>query len=142
MPSMESTYRFKLSRILEQMSDLFAVKLAQMGMTPKHYGLLLAVYKAPNMTQRDVAGFLKIDRSTTGKLVDMLEEKGFLKRNDHPTDRRAYVLALTPAGAEIVLQLWQSLVLSEQSALYGLSEDEISTFSRLLNKILENKKEK
>ena len=72
----------------------------------------------------------------------MLEEKGFLKRNDHPTDRRAYVLALTPAGAEIVLQLWQSLVLSEQSALYGLSEDEISTFSRLLNKILENKKEK
>ena len=141
MLSMDTTYRFKLSRILEQMSDLFAVKLADMGMTPKHYGLMLAVHKNANMTQRDAAGFLKIDRSTTGKLIDLLEEKGFLQRHDHPTDRRAYVLALTPAGAEIVAQLWQSLVGSEHSALSALSEDEISTFSLLLNKILENKKE-
>jgi DNA-binding MarR family transcriptional regulator len=48
--------------------------------------------------QHDVAGFARIDRMMTSKLVRTLEERGLLTRGPDPSDGRRQRLALTASG--------------------------------------------
>lgn len=48
----------------------------------------------------EVSQELGVTRRNVTALVDALEGEGLVKRTPHPTDRRATVLELTPAGKE------------------------------------------
>lgn len=54
------------------------------------------------ITQVDVAENSKIDRMMTSKVLRALEDKGFIKREKHPTDTRAITLTLKKEGFKVV----------------------------------------
>jgi DNA-binding MarR family transcriptional regulator len=54
--------------------------------------------------QVELAAFCKIDGMQVSQVVRKLEVKGLVKRAIHPTDIRARVLTLTPAGAKVLNQ--------------------------------------
>jgi DNA-binding MarR family transcriptional regulator len=85
---------------------LFAKELVKFGITSKHFGTMLIVSENPNITQVEVANIQRVDRTTMGQLIDLLEDKQLLKRTRHPSDRRAYCLKLTPEGEEAINSLW------------------------------------
>lgn len=136
MISFKGSYRFKLSGILEIVNRHFEAALAGYGLAPKHYGVLMAVREYPEMTQAEAAALLNVDRSSMGKFVDLLEEKGFLVRKKRSADRRVYCLALTPDGEAAAVTLWEIMRQSERQAVAHLSEKEVRTFERLVDKIL------
>jgi DNA-binding MarR family transcriptional regulator len=43
----------------------------------------------------------KCDASTATWIVDRLEQRGLAQRRPHPTDRRARLVVLTPAGVRL-----------------------------------------
>ena len=135
MISFRETYKFKLSRILSDVSGLFTERLMEYGITPKHFGALLVVKEYPFITQKELAGRLNIDQSTMGHIIDLLEGKKYLERKKHISDRRAYSLILTEDGEKTVLKLWEIMKYAEDKALTNLDEKEKETFSRLINKI-------
>ncbi|WP_255355809.1 MarR family winged helix-turn-helix transcriptional regulator, partial [Frankia sp. CpI1-P] len=49
---------------------------------------------------RDLADAVAVAPRTMTETVDDLESDGLVARRSHPTDRRAVLLALTPAGRE------------------------------------------
>ena len=51
-------------------------------------------------TQRQVADFAGTDPMTTSQIVQRLRAAGFLDRHHDPADKRAWRLALTPAGSQ------------------------------------------
>jgi DNA-binding MarR family transcriptional regulator len=53
-------------------------------------------------TQQEVAGFARIDRMMTSKLVHTLEERGLLTRSADAHDARRWRLALTDSGRAAV----------------------------------------
>jgi DNA-binding MarR family transcriptional regulator len=63
------------------------------------------------LTQVQLAEFCQIDVMQISQVVRKLEAKGWVNRSSHPTDTRAKVLMLTPAGEAI---LNQALPLVEQ----------------------------
>ena len=137
MISFKGTYRFKLSKILADISEVFTEKLTEYGITPKHCGAMLAVREYPLITQKEIAGRLNIDQSTMGHIIDLLEEKKYLERKRNISDRRAYSLILTEGGEKTVLILWETMRYAEDTAMYNLDEEEKKSFSRLVDKILE-----
>jgi DNA-binding MarR family transcriptional regulator len=50
------------------------------------------------LRMRDLVEALNVAARTVTSLVDALEREGLVERVRHPTDRRAYLLALTPLG--------------------------------------------
>ncbi len=51
------------------------------GVTVEEYSVLDVLLCSPKMCQRDLAKLILKDRANTGKLLDSLEKKGFVKRH-------------------------------------------------------------
>jgi DNA-binding MarR family transcriptional regulator len=69
------------------------------------YPLLRRIGEAATVRTSDVASALSVDVSTVSRQVKQLELEGLVARQPDPTDGRASVLALTPAGHEALERL-------------------------------------
>lgn len=81
----------------------------QFDATADQYAVLTCLAEGENgVTQQDVVGLLASDKRTIGKMIDLLEQKGLVERQSHPTDKRAWALHLTPEGRRQQKQLYNS----------------------------------
>lgn len=60
------------------------------------------------LVQRDLADWLRLEKSTVSRLVAQLEQRGWLARTRSATDKRALLLSLTPDGRRIAAELAQA----------------------------------
>jgi len=56
-------------------------------------------------TQHMLADHLRLDKSTTSRLVTQLVERGWVARRENPANRRETFLSLTPAGKNVYTEL-------------------------------------
>jgi len=72
------------------------------GLTAAQYNVLnVLAGSAGGLSQRELGDILVVDRSNVTGLLDRLEKAGFVKRADHPSDRRAHRVSLTAAGRRL-----------------------------------------
>lgn len=76
------------------------------GLTGAQYNVLnILAHEPAGISQRELGDRLVVDRSNVTGLLDRLEKNGWVRRDDHPEDRRVYRVSLTPAGRA----LWQKI---------------------------------
>jgi len=97
-PSMRDRIPFLLYRAAEQSHSLANDMLARTGLTARQVGILTLVIEREPMTQKALGELLRIDRTTMVSLIDDLEGKGFVERQRHPRDRRAFLVWPTDSG--------------------------------------------
>lgn len=125
-------------RRLHQISvGLFLQELGDTGLTPVQYAALQTVAHAPGLDQRTLAGSIALDTSTTGGVIDRLEQRGWLERRTAPEDRRVRQLWLTEAGHEVLAQATPAVQRAQTQILAPLDEAERETFLRLLHRLVE-----
>lgn len=64
--------------------------------------VLASMDRSTPVTQRDLADAAATDVMMTSQVLRALERKSLVERRPHPTDGRAYTLAPTPKGIELV----------------------------------------
>ena len=73
---------------------------AAFGMTLPRFDLLSQLERAPGgLTMGELSRRLMVTRGNVTGLIDRLVEEGLVERKPMPTDRRANIVRLTPAGA-------------------------------------------
>ena len=72
--------------------------LEKIGLSKSRVGPVWLLHQKGPSTQRELAEGLGVSARNVTGLVDALVETGFVKRNPHPTDRRATLVTLTPRG--------------------------------------------
>lgn len=73
-----------------------------LGLTGAQYNVLNILAGVPGgMSQRELGDRLVVDRSNVTGLLDRMSRAGWVRREDHPADRRVYRVTLTPAGRRI-----------------------------------------
>jgi DNA-binding MarR family transcriptional regulator len=73
-------------------------------------------------------------RTVTG-LIDALERDGWVERRAHPSDRRATVVALTPAGEAAFAKLNESYGDLSRDMVSGIPEPDLHTAMRVIEHI-------
>ena len=92
----------------------------------------------PNICQRDLARLILKDRANTGRVLDSLEEKGFIVRNLVERNNRAIKqISITKAGEKYLSDV--TSVLGERFAEVHeiISEEEMSSVIASLRKLRE-----
>ena len=89
------------------------------------------------MTMRELAERMSCEPSNATFVVDKLEGQRLLERRPHPTDRRAKQLVLTAAGSDMRERLLA--LLTQDSPLAGLSQEEQKTLHHLLERAVVNR---
>jgi Transcriptional regulators len=88
-----------VSRLLRIQTDKRA---REHGMTRAQWIILVRVAKEPGLTQQALADILEVEPISVGRLVDKLEERGFVERRRDPKDRRVWRLHNLPAAEPVV----------------------------------------
>ena len=96
-PSMRDRIPFLLYRAAEASHALANQMLAEVHLSARQAGILTMVTESGPMTQKALGDALRIDRTTMVALIDDLEGKGYVTRQRHPRDRRAFLVHPTPA---------------------------------------------
>jgi DNA-binding MarR family transcriptional regulator len=85
----------QISHLLEQ---LFNKKLANEDLSVSHARVIYLLYKNDGMTQSELQQDLLIKASSITKLIDVLVEKGLVKRESSTEDARIKRIYLTNEG--------------------------------------------
>lgn len=125
-------------RRLHQISvGVFLQELADLGITPVQYAALQTVANQPGIDQRTLARLIALDASTTGGVVDRLEQRGALERRTAPADRRARQLWLTEAGEQLLADAVPAMLSAQQLILAPLTDRQRADFMRLLRLVVD-----
>jgi MarR family transcriptional regulator for hemolysin len=128
----------KLTVVARQLRVTFDQSAEESGLTRAQWHLIAAVSRNPGATQRLIAEALEVREITAGRLVDRLCEEGYLKRQEHPNDRRAYCVYLTPAAQPVLDKLDELGKLHEAAVFAGFETAELETLGTLLDDISRN----
>jgi MarR family transcriptional regulator, temperature-dependent positive regulator of motility len=136
----QTPYPGFLARRFQQIAvAVFHAEVAADGfdLTPVQYSALKALRDAPGVDQATLAGSIAFDRTTLGGVVDRLEARGLLNRHTASHDRRARVLEISSAGADLIAHVEPAVQRAQAIMLSGLDKTEAAEFLRLLEKAVE-----
>ncbi|MEV8503260.1 MarR family winged helix-turn-helix transcriptional regulator [Actinoplanes sp. NPDC051475] len=126
---------FRLARI----HQLLAGRLLRgVGLHPSQELLLMRLWESGPQRQTDLAAELGTDSASTTRIVQRLEAAGYVRRLPDPADRRASLVASTPAGDELrtcVERIWAQL---EELTVGDMTEEQRETALSSLRTLEEN----
>jgi MarR family transcriptional regulator for hemolysin len=98
---------YDLSYLLSHASHVLATQMsaamAEIGLTPRGWCVLFHALEAER-TQIELAEIADLDKTTMVVTVDDLEKAGLAERRPSSTDRRARIIAVTPAGERVAAE--------------------------------------
>lgn len=87
-----------------RVSALYDAAMAPLGLRVSQYGVLVRLQAGGPRGIQALAAELVMDRTTLGRNIRPLERDGLLSAVSDPADRRGRLLAITPAGADLVVR--------------------------------------
>ena len=131
----ESLYMHDIARLLRKRFDQRARNL---GLTRAQWLALAVLRRYPGIHQAELADRLDVEPMTVARLVDRLEQSGWLERRTDSKDRRAKRLYLTERVQSIISQIRELSVQTRKDALSGFTEEEHTVFVSLLKRVKRN----
>lgn len=83
----------------------------------------------------DLARFLDHNAGAMTRLIDRLEDKGFVQRKPHAEDRRALTIELTEAGQELWRAISKYIERAQELALRDLKAADRAALFELLRRV-------
>ena len=124
-----------LTRAVQAVGAKVDTHVAGRGLTTTEFGILeVLLHKGP-LLLGDIQRKLLVTSGGITYLVDRLVEKGLVKREECPSDRRARYAVLTPAGDALIRGVFPEHAAMLTAAMAGLDADEQAVATTLLRKL-------
>jgi DNA-binding MarR family transcriptional regulator len=121
--------------LLKTMNVVFAgitkeITFEQMGVL--YY---IARNQGKEVIQQDIAELMEKNKSAVLRSIDILEEKGFVRRARVVGDRRKNILEITDEGKNIVAKMHQILLQQDTVLKSGIDETELESSIKVLDAV-------
>jgi DNA-binding MarR family transcriptional regulator len=121
-------FGFLLNDVARLMRTVYDRRVKSLGLTRSQWWVLNHLFRGDGVTQTELAETLEIEKPTLGRLLDRLEAKGWVRREDDATDRRAWRVYLTDEVGPAMRELRAVAAELRRDALAGLSASERERF--------------
>ncbi|MFD4659190.1 MarR family winged helix-turn-helix transcriptional regulator [Kitasatospora sp. NPDC058444] len=129
----------RLRRLNVRVDNALREYFTACGLDSSEFDVLATLRRSGEPYELNARALLKSAMVTSGAItnrVDRLSAKGLVERNPCPTDRRAVLVRLTPAGKELIDGALAGHVHNEERILSALDPDERTRLDALLRKLL------
>jgi DNA-binding MarR family transcriptional regulator len=116
---------------------IFMEETAGCDVTPVQYAALVAIREHAELDATRLSALIAFDRSTLGRVLDLLERKGLVERRGAEHDRRVKKLRITAAGRERLAAMEAGVERAQQRILAPLPETERAGFLRALGHLVQ-----
>ena len=108
------------------------------GLTVEEYSVLDTLICKPEICQRDLAKLILKDRANTGKILDSLEKRGYIKRKLAIKNNRPVKIAeITDSGKAKVEEVSEKLRPHMQVVMDKINNSDLARVSDLLRELRE-----
>ena len=121
-------YGFLLSDVSRLMRTAYDRRVRKLGLTRSQWWVLNQLFRNPGVNQSELAEILEVQKPTLGRLLDRMEAKGWVRREQDAADRRAWRVHLTQAAEPAMRELREAAAELRRDALAGLSAAERERF--------------
>ncbi len=135
--ALEELPGFYIRRLQQIAVAIFLEETQDFGITPVQFAALTAIQREPGLDQRTLAGRIGFDTSTLGSVIDRLEARGLVVRNNSPTDRRVRLLSLTDAAHTLMRDIDPSMRQAQLRMLAPLPPEQRLVFMDMLRTLVE-----
>jgi DNA-binding MarR family transcriptional regulator len=118
------------------MRDRIESEFASQGITFQQWIVLMHLRDGLSTTTAGLCQELRHDSGAMTRLIDQLEERGFIVRRRKSDDRRVVDLALTAAGRKMVESLVPLTVDTLNDALADFTKADLQQLQTLLRRII------
>ena len=106
------------------------------GITTQQYNVLRILRGARGpLPTMEISGRMIETSCGITRLVTTLEEKGLLRRDQFPGDRRQFLCRITPAGLRILERLEDEVTAIDESLTSGLSSQQLDALLDILSEM-------
>lgn len=113
-------------------------ELAPLNLTSAQFRVVVGVAHGLASTPAEFSQYLDYDSGAMKRLLDRIEEKGFIRRAPNPADGRSVVIELTAAGQVLYPQVMSTVSKVHERLLAGFSTNELAQFKTFLEKVIVN----
>jgi DNA-binding MarR family transcriptional regulator len=126
------TFGFLLHDVSRLMRRRFEQLSRHLGLTRAQWQSMMYLSKQEGCHQRALAEALEWEPITLARVIDRLEDAGFVERRPDEKDRRAWRLYLTPAAAPVLQEMRTLFLATKREASAGLTSADIAEGQRIL----------
>jgi DNA-binding MarR family transcriptional regulator len=125
---------FLISKVCQKLIINLQKSLSENGVevTPIQVMLLFFLQQKNGLNLTQISQGLMLENPTVTGLIDRLEKSGYVKRSDHPKDRRVYLVHLTEKGKKVAKKALPIVKKVNEQIKEGYSRGEIEGFKKVL----------
>jgi DNA-binding MarR family transcriptional regulator len=132
--TIEDRFIFLISKVCQKLIINLQKAFSASGVevTPIQVMLLFFLQKNDGSSLTQISQGLMLENPTVTGLIDRLEKLGYVKRSDHPDDRRVYLIYLTEKGRKVANKALPIIKKLNEQIKEGYSKSEIDDFKKVL----------
>jgi len=118
------TLGFLLHEVARLLRKRFERNARGSGLTRSQWQVLTYLAQNEGINQSRLAELLDVEPITLCRIVDKLQSFGLIERHPHPSDRRVWILRLTPAARPKLTEARKFSDRTRSEALAGVSDSD------------------
>ena len=130
----EDRFIFLIAKVHQKLLTNLQKSFSESGIevTPIQVMLLFFLQQNNRLSLTQISQGLMFENPTVTGLIDRLEKSGYVKRSDHPNDRRVYLVHLTEKGNKVAKKALPVVKKLNEQIKEGYSKEEIGNFTKVL----------
>jgi DNA-binding MarR family transcriptional regulator len=132
--AIEDRFIFLISKVCQKLIINLQKAFSESGVevTPIQVMLLFFLQKNDGSSLTQISQGLMLENPTVTGLIDRLEKLRYVKRSDHPNDRRVYLVHITEKGNKVANKALPNIKKLNEQIKEGYSKSEIDDFKKVL----------
>ena len=116
-------------------------ELADAGLAGCHTPYLTALYRHPGLSQEEISRQLNVNKSSVARQLAILEEKGYIRREPSPADRRLLLVYPTDKALDVKDRIYRCYHDWNSYLTQDFTEEEQALLSGLMARIAQRAEE-
>jgi len=132
--AIEDRFIFLISKVCQKLIINLQNAFSESGIevTPIQVMLLFFLQKNDGSSLTQISQGLMLENPTVTGLIDRLEKLDYVKRSDHPEDRRVYLVHITEKGKKVANKALPIIKKLNEEIKKGYSKEEVESFKKVL----------
>lgn len=133
-----SNFAYPLLDVTRLLRKHFDRRAEPLGLTRAQWRAIKSIHRHAGISQKALAELLEMEPIPVGRVVDRLQQAGFVERRADPADRRVWRLHVT-AKADGVLDGMELIAAGlRDETLAGITDAELTACLRVLERMKQN----
>lgn len=133
-----NTIGYEICLIARKIHQNLTIKFKEFDITPEQWVILKELSKEDKISQNELSFRVEKDKNNIKAIIDKLEKKGYLLRQENLNDKRAFLIRLTDKAYLLINKLKDTDTEFNNELSKNINEKDIELFKIFLTKLKEN----